>query len=73
MAKVILEPVGSSLDASSPRFRENREYVDGLVAELEAKRRAVFAGWGAKYVERVHAKGKLTAWERVERLKEFFN
>ena len=27
-------------------------------------------GWGEKYVERVHAKGKLTAWERIERLKD---
>ncbi len=27
-------------------------------------------GWGEKYAQRVHDKGKLTAWERVEALKD---
>ena len=35
----------------------------------EARRAEVHAGWGEEYVERVHAKGKLTTWERLEILK----
>ena len=37
---------------------------------LRARRAEVFAGWGEKYVARVHAKGKMTARERIERLKD---
>ena len=38
--------------------------------ELDARRAEVAAGWGDKYTERVHKKGKLTARERVELLKD---
>ncbi len=37
---------------------------------LFAKRAAVRDGWGEKYRERVRAKGKLTTWERIERLRD---
>ncbi len=37
---------------------------------LEERRAEVRAGWGEKYVERVHEKGKLTTRERIERLKD---
>ena len=37
---------------------------------LFAKRARVRDGWGEKYRERVHAKDKLTTWERVERLRD---
>src|SRR5690606_8897686 len=37
-------------------------------ARLRARRAEVAAGWGEKYVERVHAKGKLTARERLQAL-----
>ncbi len=72
MAHVPLVPIG----------RERADFLDAatgernLVAmrerddELAARRAAVEAGWGEKYVERVHAKGKLTARERVERLRD---
>ncbi len=36
--------------------------------ELFARRDRVRDGWGEKYRERVHAKGKRTTWERVELL-----
>ncbi len=36
--------------------------------ELEIKRAEIKEGWGEKYQQRVHAKGKLTTWERLERL-----
>ncbi len=39
-------------------------------AELAKRRAAVAEGWGEKYIERVHAKKKLTARERVERLRD---
>ncbi len=39
-----------------------------LTNRLEEKRAAVRQGWGERYVERVHKKGKLTTWERIEAL-----
>jgi 3-methylcrotonyl-CoA carboxylase beta subunit len=70
MAHVPLVPIGK------PRSevlddRSYDEHVRALSAReetLSARRREVHAGWGPKYVERVHKKGKLTARERVERL-----
>ncbi len=50
--------------------RRNGEHLAALEAALEAKRVEVRAGWGTQYVDRVHAKGKLTSWERIERLKD---
>src|SRR5690606_33134017 len=49
-------------------FAEHREGVAEREERLAARRAEVAAGWGDKYVERVHRKGKLTARERVERL-----
>ncbi|RMG44388.1 MAG: propionyl-CoA carboxylase [Acidobacteria bacterium] len=72
MAKVILEPIGSPVDQflSLEQYRENLQHMQRLNDELRAKREDVRAGWGPEYVERVHRKGKLTAWERIERLKD---
>ena len=72
MAKVPLIPLGSPVDAFLPEsdfernHRERRER-DAVLAE---RRAAVHGGWGEKYVERVHKKGKLTTRERIERLKD---
>ena len=41
-----------------------------LVSRLEERRAEVQAGWGDKYVDRVHEKDKLTTRERLERLKD---
>ncbi|MES2503788.1 MAG: carboxyl transferase domain-containing protein [Myxococcota bacterium] len=60
MAKVILNPIGSKLNL--PPKESPLEDI------LEAKRQEIKLGWGEKYRERVHAKGKMTAWERVEAL-----
>jgi acetyl-CoA carboxylase carboxyltransferase component len=58
-------------DVSDERtFDEHREAVSALEQRLNEKRAEVHAGWGQKYVDRVHKKGKLTARERVERLKD---
>jgi hypothetical protein len=72
MAHVPLVPIGnpraSSLDDRS--FEEHREAVTSLESTLRDKRGEVHAGWGPKYVDRVHAKGKLTARERIEILRD---
>ncbi|MGI5864321.1 MAG: acyl-CoA carboxylase subunit beta, partial [Myxococcales bacterium] len=72
MAKVILRPIGSPIEeALDPRdYRQNREHMKGLNGLLASRLEEVRAGWGPSYVERVHAKGKMTAWERVEALKD---
>src|SRR5687768_277271 len=72
MAKVPLIPIGRPraefLDAES--FERQRAAMKGLSDELDLRRAKIAAGWGASYVERVHAKGKWTARERLERLKD---
>jgi acetyl-CoA carboxylase carboxyltransferase component len=72
MAKVILHSIGTALDkALDPAEAEkNAKHLAGLEDALEKKRAEVRARWGEKYVARVHAKGKLTTWERIELLKD---
>ena len=60
--------IASHLHAGSDEFLRNREHMRGLVAELEGHLERVRAGGGEKAVERHHARGKLLARERVERL-----
>jgi acetyl-CoA carboxylase carboxyltransferase component len=70
MAHVPLVPIGrpraSILDDRA--FADHRERLAPLEARLRARREEVRAGWGDKYVARVHAKGKLTARERLAQL-----
>ncbi len=72
MAKVILRPLGSPLEKAvdAHEAEANRSHLTALEAELDRKRATVREGWGESYVERAHAKGKLTTWERIERLKD---
>ena len=72
MAKILLHPIGRELDAvlGESEAEVNRTYNAAKDDELAEKLAATHAGWGDKYVSRVHAKGKLTAWERIERLKD---
>ncbi len=72
MAKVVLHPLGAALDrAVDPaEARRNADHLGALEAALDAKRAEVRAGWGSSYLQRVHAKGKMTTWERIERLKD---
>ena len=72
MAKLILRSIGSDLEkALDPaEAKKNAAYLAGLEAALGTKRDEVRAGWGEKYVARIHAKGKLTTWERIELLKD---
>ncbi len=70
MALVPLVPIGAPradlLDESSYARRRLREREQATL--LAERRAAVQAGWGADYVARVHAKGKLTVRERLSLL-----
>ncbi len=72
MAKVILEPIGSPLEKflDEAEAKENAAALETLNKALDAKRAEVRAGWGSEYVKRVHDKGRMTTWERIERLKD---
>ena len=72
MAKVILEPIGRPRDQFLPEEIWSRQLgqMSELNGELQSKRTEVRDGWGESYRRRVHAKGKMTSWERVERLKD---
>ena len=72
MAIVPLHPYGSPRDQSldEAEVARNSAFLETEKEKLAANRATVRQGWGEKYVERVHAKGKLTAWERVEALKD---
>ena len=72
MAHVKLGSIGTPLDQTvDERTRSERaEALAKLEQRIVDARAEVHAGWGDKYVERVHAKAKLTARERIERLKD---
>ena len=63
--KLSLSPIGSPLQASGVERDENLRSLEELEGALRDKRAVVREGWGP---DKVHRKGKLTTWERVERL-----
>jgi len=58
----------SAIDTGSPSYREAAEAMSAKLAELDAEHAKALAGGGEKYVSRHHARGKLTARERIEAL-----
>ena len=72
MAHVRTRPIGQPREAlgDDRTLAARRERLAELEGRLRDARAEVHAGWGEKYVDRVHAKGKLTARERIERLKD---
>src|SRR5450432_3971780 len=72
MAFVPLVPVGDPLAklVDERVATDHRTSLAALEDRLAARRLEVEAGWGASYVERVHKKGKLTARERLDRVKD---
>ncbi|MFK5956542.1 MAG: carboxyl transferase domain-containing protein [Planctomycetota bacterium] len=72
MAIVPLHPYGSPREQTldDAEVARNVAFLDAAKEKLTANRATVRLGWGEKYTERVHAKGKLTAWERVDALKD---
>ena len=72
MSLVPLVPIGTPLSqlADERTLAEQRAALATLEERLRARRAEVEGGWGPSYVERVHKKGKLTARERLERLRD---
>lgn len=70
MAHVPLEPIGAPLEhfTSAADAADNRQRMAEREALLAERRAEVAAGWGPKYAERVHQKGKLTTAERIDLL-----
>jgi acetyl-CoA carboxylase carboxyltransferase component len=62
---VILE---THVDRTAPEFGRNRERMESLVAELNARIALAARGGAPEAVERHRARGKLLARERIERL-----
>lgn len=58
----------TALDPHSPTYRESAEAMAVKLAELDAELAKALGGGGPKYVERHHARGKMTARERIELL-----
>ena len=66
------EPAGHAhharADEGGARVVSNREAMLEKLADLDAQHAVAVAGGGQKYVDRHHARGKLTARERIELL-----
>lgn len=58
----------STLDPQSQGFADAASAAASRLEEINAELAKALAGGGAKYVERHHARGKLTARERIELL-----
>ncbi len=67
-----MDSIGADRASGLPEetYRSQREALREKNEELFRKRERVRDGWGEKYRERVHAKGKRTTWERVELLRD---
>jgi acetyl-CoA carboxylase carboxyltransferase component/biotin carboxyl carrier protein len=72
MAKILLHPIGQELGVAlgDVEAEANQTHNAARDAALAEKVRVTRGGWGQKYIDRVHAKGKLTAWERIELLQD---
>src|SRR5690348_15497772 len=60
--------ITSSLDPSSSRFQKNARAIADLVGTIARQQDKIREGGGAKAIESQHAKGRLTARERIARL-----
>ncbi|MCW2653797.1 MAG: accD2 [Mycobacterium sp.] len=58
----------STLDTTGPAYGEAVAAMTAKLADIDAQFVKVLAGGGPKYVERHHARGKLTPRERIELL-----
>lgn len=63
-----MTPLRTAVDPHSPGYRDAAEAMTARLAELDAELAKTLDGGGAKYVERHHARGKMTARERIELL-----
>ncbi|MGV0633144.1 carboxyl transferase domain-containing protein [Mycolicibacillus trivialis] len=58
----------SAVDTAGPAYTEAAEAMTAKLVELGDEHAKALGGGGAKYVERHHSRGKLTARERIELL-----
>src|SRR5215207_2915903 len=63
-----METLSSSIDSSSPEFKQNSEHHKQLANELKDRLARVREGGGEKYRKRQDEQGKLFVRERIERL-----
>ncbi|HEX9161562.1 MAG TPA: carboxyl transferase domain-containing protein [Thermoanaerobaculia bacterium] len=63
-----MEPLETRLDTSSSEFKQNRDSLQSLVDELNAKLAAARAGGGEKYIARHKEQGKVPVRERIAAL-----
>lgn len=61
-----VQVIGSELNKLTDDTQQST--LSTLENDLQHKRDVVFNGWGKKYRDRTHAKGKLTSIERIQRL-----
>src|SRR6478609_2688252 len=64
----VMTALPSTLDSASPAFTDAASAMTAKLAELDTEHAKALAGGGEKYVERHHARGKLTPRERIELL-----
>src|SRR6266516_3912486 len=60
--------IETRIERNNPEFQENTHYLQQLLHQLSERVQQVQQGGGAALAERHHARGKLLARERVERL-----
>jgi 3-methylcrotonyl-CoA carboxylase beta subunit len=57
-----------AIKASELEFNKNEDSIKMLISDMEMKLERIYEGGGKKKIEKHHAKGKLTARERIEKL-----
>jgi acyl-CoA carboxylase subunit beta len=65
---VVMTALKSTLDPKADTYSEAASATKSRLDEIDAEFAKALAGGGSKYVERHHARGKLTARERIELL-----
>jgi 3-methylcrotonyl-CoA carboxylase beta subunit len=58
----------SKVDPTSARFEANMRFMADLVSQVRNEEEKIREGGGAKAIESQHAKGRLTARERIQKL-----
>src|ERR1700729_1297103 len=57
-----------SVDPTSAKFEANMRFLADLMSQVRNEEQKICEGGGAKAIENQHAKGRLTARERIELL-----
>src|SRR5271163_3167716 len=60
--------LATKTDPTSARFEANMRFLADLMSQVHNEEQKIAEGGGAKAIENQHAKGRLTARERIELL-----